>query len=176
MRLESYLSSVLTDVKSKHCVGLWRSGFTRLGLQRGLAEDGVLRHAYMPKVPGSLKQKLHQIFVATLPFVDSTSRNNCRPYSYGLINCWVHLTVCFNPTFLTQKSTQQNKSSRHTVGLVTAAHTAAIVSRLNIPSQPFTKNLQCEDCQQLDSTIADVPLQALGLDESFHGYAKQSSN
>jgi len=40
-------------------------------------------------------------------------------------------------------------------------------------STPF---FSCKDCQQLDSTIADVPLQVLGLDKSFYGYTKQSSN
>ena len=34
----------------------------------------------------------------------------------------------------------------------------------------------CKDCQQLDSTITDVPLQVRGLDKSFYGYTKQSSN
>jgi len=43
-------------------------------------------------------------------------------------------------------------------------------------SQLFTKNLQCKDHQQLDPTITDLPLQAVGCDKSFYGYAKQSSN
>ena len=33
----------------------------------------------------------------------------------------------------------------------------------------FQPTLQCNDCQQLDSAIVDVPLQALGLDEGFYG-------
>jgi len=43
-------------------------------------------------------------------------------------------------------------------------------------SQLFTKYLQGKDCQQLDSTNTDTPLQALGMDETFYDYAKQSSN
>ena len=33
----------------------------------------------------------------------------------------------------------------------------------------FQPTLQCNDCQQLDSAIVDVPLQALGLDEGIYG-------
>jgi len=43
-------------------------------------------------------------------------------------------------------------------------------------SQPVTKDLQRKDCQQLNFTISDVPLQALGLHDCFYGCAKQSSN
>jgi len=41
-------------------------------------------------------------------------------------------------------------------------------------SQLFTKNLKRKGCKQLHSTMADSPLQALELDESFYCYAKQS--
>ena len=40
----------------------------------------------------------------------------------------------------------------------------------------WPKYLQHKDCHQLDSTITDALLQALGPDKSFYGYAKQSSN
>jgi len=33
----------------------------------------------------------------------------------------------------------------------------------------YSPTLQCNDCQQLGSAIADVLLQALGLDEGFYG-------
>ena len=49
--------------------------------------------------------------------------------------------------------------------IVIVAHTVATVSWI-ISSQLFTRNLQRKDCQQLDSTIIDAPLQALGFDKS----------
>ena len=57
------------------------------------------------------------------------------------------------------------------------AHTVAIHCRLlKYTRQLFTKNFQHKNHQQLDSTIADAPLLARGLDKSFYGYAKWFSN
>jgi len=42
-------------------------------------------------------------------------------------------------------------------------------------SKIFIKNPQRKDCQQPDSTIADSPLRAIGLDKNLCHYTKQSS-
>jgi len=53
------------------------------------------------------------------------------------------------------------KQSTYKLKIIITAHTVAIVRRLvKYTSQLFTRNLHHKICQQLDSTIADAPLQA----------------
>jgi len=47
---------------------------------------------------------------------------------------------------------------------------------VNYSSHLFTTDLQCKDCQQLNSTNTDVSVQALGQMTNVYGYAKQPSN